>query len=585
VLAERRRVGQRLGLVRAGSNIILRVGTDSFYYPAGKFERDVGAWNNLLLAGLAVSGGTSVKLNYPDDYEYRWILDPVVEKYPGVRSDNPADYYALLLLTEDVSYLGGRPGPASLRTIGRIARLVRRGWELWEEDPEQLESPLLTARLLLASGYFDCRDKCSEYHENRWMLRKEFTLLSTVFTEELYEQYARDGRPVPGVEVPVNDNGHSTKTRLHLVFLENIILGILDGTLGGLLGRTLRRTRLPVNVRIWSARADKHDVYLEISSSRLGGERVLYKYSIAQFTNLANTIADNILKGEPGKAGSLLLSNGTMVNVLSCDKHDIVLAGDHATLVAQKDGRIIGKYKSIHDLRDALLQLSRPEKHTRILWKLCENLEKIRKYAPSITGGNTCPVLDEIILARETYYIGRAGPRYAYIRMSDVPVIGEPGVGIGDTIYSALPRRWNIILETLSTIGMHETRKTLEEADQILRTALHDPEMHTKILVKTGPCPVIKRFHADRPMAMKNAVILLCPDGAGLSSLFSQDDEENPLKTYGMLETLRYEYERTLAGLLERHGWKDAGTITNGSREEYRVYEKNNTYIVYVPEK
>ena len=580
MLAEKSSGPARFGLVRTRASVILQVGSNIFRYPSSKFEHDVGAWNSLILAGLAVSGRTDVKFNYPESYEYRWIFDPIVEKYPFLRSESPADYYSLLLLTEDVSYIGGRPGPATIRTIRRITSLVRRGWELWEESPKQLESPLLTARLLLTSGYFDCRDDCSEYHVDRFRLRRKFTLLSAIFTEELYEQYAREERPVPGVEAFVNDSP-SMKTRLHIVFLENIVLGILDGTLGGFLDRTLRRMGSPMNVRLWSAWTDRHSVHLEISSSRLGGERVLYKYSIAEFTNLMNNVADTLLGSGPEEAVNLLLSRGATINMITCDRYDIVLSGDHATLVSQKDGRVIGKYLSLHALRDALFQVS--GNHTRILWKLCESMGTIRKHAPSIAGRSRCPVLDEIILERELYYIGRIGRRYAYISMNSLPVAGEPRVGIGDTIYDALPRSWNVILETLSAIGMQETREALEEADTILKTALHG-QNYTDILVLSGPCPVVERLHADRPVDMRDAVIVLCPEKDRLPSIFLREEDENPLIEHGALRVLRYEYERILVGLLERHGWKSTGTITGRTGEKYRAYGKNGVYVIYAPE-
>ena len=568
MITTRRRAGSHLTLEVSRSRVVLRTGSEAYSFPSEKFRGDIVAWNHLVLLGLVLSGRTGLRFNYPDNYEYKWILDPILGRHPELKSNSPADYYALHILTEDVSYLGGQPGPATLGTIDRIARLVRRGWELWLESPKQFESPLLTARLLLMSGYFYCGWMCSGYYQRDGNIEYGFTLVSTIFMEELVRKHAGSGTPVPGVIVRL---GGRDGKRLHIVFLENVVSGMLDGTLGRVLDRTLRRP--PVNIRVLDARAGREETRLIVSSTWTGGEPVIVEYSTAEFTGVMNRLAEMLVENRTGEIENLLFRKGRTPNMLFVGGVRVILSGDHATLVTE-DGDFAGRYWNLHSLRNTLFQKTGNQDF--VVRRLCESMDMIRKHAPSLSGSSNCPVLDETILSMESprLYIGRIGKRYYCVCEEN-----ELDVKSGDTVFDVVPDRYDVILETLSAIGRDDARRTLEEANRILGAVLEEETYNANFLVETRPCVVLEQYTSSYG---RRVIVTLCSNRGELEQLLQA---RNPLYDYGVVEVLHYRYERLLSLLLEQYGWKDTGTITGQKGEKYRAYEKNNVYIVFATEK
>ena len=445
----------------SGRTVSLRTRMGTFNYPSSKFGEDVGAWTSLVLAGLVLSGSVRLRLNYPNRYRYKWIFDPIVERFPALRSRRKQDYYSLLLITEDL-VLAERPGPASIGTINRIVKHVEEGWEIsktrsapvFDDDPDR---ELITARLLLSYGYYGRTQNRTVYEENPYTyLKSRFTLLSAIFTEELIRRYSQSWRLLPVVHVSLGTGRR--RERLHVSFLERILVSMMTGKLTDTLNRKLQTGQL--KTRVLEAHVEEDRVSLAVSTSLARGEPVVLVYRTHEFLGAMNKLADAISRREPEtRIEKMILRSDARDNVINMIDYLVLLEDDHAT-VLNEDWEPVGQYTTMRKLVEKLVELTGDPKET--VMRLCEERERLAKYAPVLAektgGGRECPVLDKIVMRLDgKTLIGKIGRRYYRISFQRPPLVDAK---TGRTLWDVTPV--SILLEQMSTPELKEARTIIE---------------------------------------------------------------------------------------------------------------------------
>ena len=564
-------------ILRRPDRITLKTGVGVFNYPASRFGRDVQAWNSLVLAGLIVSGTVRLGLNYPDNYEYRWIFDPIIERVPVLRSHRAQDYYALLLLTEDFLFTG-RPGPAGISTINRIVEYVGNGWKVSEDrrtpyiDPKYEDyMELATARLLAVHGYYGTgRVSVYENSPNR-LLTSNYSLPSSVFTEELVKQYWRPDRPAPivHVELSVGDG----RERLDVSIVERTVSSMMDGTLAETLNQLLRMGH--VDGRVLEAHTSKNNVHIKLSSTWTGGEPAILEYSVPELLGRVNRYA-NVLAGQTGRDSvpQIILDRSAHKNIITVrhgDKDFIVhLQGDHATILTGDYGRIIGKHRTMSTLVSELVKLTGDEPD--VIFTICDKKNRLEKYARTLAetsgGGLKCPVLDEIVLARtdgnKTVYIGKSGDIYYRITLEGLHSCTMWNIKTGRTLEDVASGEYSV----------HTPE--LDEANTILEYVLHTTGSH-----HTGSNRCLWFQYTT---STDYVLVARCPPSEhnwprkNMRRLAKTEDDEY-VHPY-----TRPEHARLLGKILEQYGW-ERREWTDEEGDTVVEYRKKDTLLVFIPKR
>ena len=455
-------------------------------YPTEKFSgwRD---WNALMLAYNMAMGTVNVRISYPESYEYRWIFDPLVEKYPELWTDSPSGYYTLLLLTEE-TVLTGRAGPATRRTLERIAEYVEHGVKVKLGDVQSERragvrvSDTDVARLFLVYGFHRCRrtrDCPKSYGQiTRTQLLNVSNLIveeivPVIFTEELVRVYA--GRT--GTLPVVYTNDEYTRMRsgpspLFTTVLEQLAgrmtTGRLDNDLSKIFGRVEPGVRVQTSV-------EDNTVRLRLYIPGAGGDPLIVRFTVGELLRRVNRLLQESLvmgRSHSSLVEALRITPRCTENLVSDSRYGrsnaLLLAGDHA--VYYPEWPETGGARTITSLDGLIELLSGRMGLVRAFNFLYRNREKLLSQASRLDGISRtipdCFPCEEKLVETS----GADGRRTVLGRYKDYYVLLEDGtVSVGTTLYSVLPHDFGTALRVLEHFGLHDDKEALVEANRIIK--------------------------------------------------------------------------------------------------------------------
>jgi len=561
-MSTRPRPSQVVARTSAGT-ISLRTPYGSITYPAEKLKKSFEAWNNFVVARLILSGNIKAKISYPDNYEYRWIFDPIVERVPSLKSDSPLDYYVFTFLSEELG-LPSMPGPASMNTISRIVGYMRRGWEnihskrgnrtlreMLHELPKSLEERVGLARLLIAYGYYDCRkpSDCAQDYDRTIEkqledLVKEFDITTIVFMEELTKAYG--DRTIPVLDIVQR----TPPSRIFLPVIEETVAEMARGETGKLLEK-LVRTEDP-HVRL-TVRHENNTIRITVSSHCTNYEEAILVYNTRKFLGAMNSIADMVVSGKQSACELLVEKALAIENAIIFGPWNsslLLLEEDHyAYFPFGVGGSKIDVYTDIRSLAKYLAQTG-SYSYEHVIRTLFYGRELLVKYASGLLKSReeqVCPVCDELLLyiPEKDIVVGRFDNKYImYSRYS------VKDVKIGETLSDVLPedRHAQIrLLEHFSPAKASAYKELVELIEHYTSELSSEIVEKTCILYRRVPVCVILYDNGRRDVLVERA----------------RDRVEKEYWRSAFLGALKI--------ALEKHGW---------TREEDGVYVKDGVRVV-----
>jgi len=565
----------RVLLVRKRRMIGLRTERGLIAYPPEKFTgwRD---WNVLMFAYNLVMGTARVRISYPENYEYRWILDPIVEKYPELWTESPAGYYTLLLLTEETVF-SNRLGPAARRTVERIAGYVERGAKAKMADVMSERKAGLNvadvdvARLFLVYGFYGCRrtrDCPTVYGKTtRSQLQKVSNLVveeivPVIFSEELVKQYGVSTGTLPVVYSDDNySRVRSGPSPLFMTVIEQLVRSMASGSLDHDLTRIFKSVEP-------GARAETtvkgNTVRLKLYVPGTGGDPVIVRFTVGELLRRVNRLLQDTLVERRSYSSlfeALRISPSYTENLISDSKHGksdaILLAGDHAVFFPSWPET--GEAQKITSLDRLVELLSEKIGTTGTMKFLYVNREKILSQAPRLGGvGRTMP--DCFPCEEKLMDITRPDGKRAIIgRYKDYYILIEDVfVNVGKTVYSVLPHDFKTALKVLEHFGHDEDKRALEEANMIIKETIDGLGIeHMWAYTEDFK-------HTSYTTASGSVMVILMESG-------NVEDKVGPLLREAGPATGRL---AVLEHALRIHGWKPE------NRGKTRAYRKGNVHIV-----